>query len=580
MPHPPRSTPTPTSPSSRPDLSLVLCGEAGQGIQTIEHLLTRVLFRSGFHLFASREYMSRVRGGSNSTQIRVGVAPLAAEVDRIDLLLPLHQEALSHLARRITPGTIMLGDPTRITPPGAMVHLPLSALAAEAGNPLYEGTAAAAILAGALGAPRDVVVEEVRSLFGRKDPAVREGNQSVAEKGFALGADLAARGGIPCCVPPAAATSERVLLSGSEAFALGALAGGCDFLAAYPMTPSTGVMTFLAPLAERFGVVVEQAEDEIGAVNMALGAWYAGARALASTSGGGFALMVEALSLAGMIESPLVVHLGQRPGPATGLPTRTEQGDLLFALHAGHGEFPRALLAPGSVEQAYAFARASFDLADRWQVPVLVLTDQFLNDASGDRPAPLFAGVSRHPAVTRTEADYRRYRLTPDGVSPRGIPGWGEGVVAVDSDEHDQEGHITEEREVRRAMVEKRLRKLEGLRREALPPELTAGDGWDSLAVCWGSTRGPLLEAQRTLADPRLGVLHIPQPWPLHPAVGEILRRARRVTVVEGNATGQLAHLLARETGRSADRLILRYDGHPFTADGLAGELAGEGAGR
>jgi 2-oxoglutarate/2-oxoacid ferredoxin oxidoreductase subunit alpha len=562
----------------RSDLSLVLCGEAGQGLATIELLLTRVLLRSGFCVCATKEYMSRVRGGSNSTQIRVASHLVEAPLDRIDLAVPLDEGALPHLADRLSPSTVVLADPERIKTSRPLVSLPFAALSLEAGGRIYENTAAAGALAGAMGADAAVLEESVRELFAKKGEKALAANLFVSAKAFMLGRGLAAEGKLPA--PPSrpaglAASPERLLLSGSDAFALGALAGGCDFLAAYPMTPSTGVMTFLAAQAGRFGIVVEQAEDEIAAANMALGAWYAGARALASTSGGGFALMVEALSLAGAIESPLVVHLAQRPGPATGLPTRTEQGDLLFALHAGHGEFPRALLAPGSTAQAFHLARHAFDLADRWQVPVFLLTDQNLNDTLCDLAPDALGGVQATKAFMRTAPGYRRYAYAAEGVSPRGIPGFGEGLVGVDSDEHDEEGHITESAAVRRAMVEKRLRKGEGLALEALAPEklVWKGDAPEVVVACWGSTRAPLLEALESLGDPRIAGLHFPQVWPLPKEATALVRGAKVLAVAEGNAQGQFAQLISRVRNREADRLILRYDGSPFTADGLAAQI-------
>ncbi len=559
-----------------PDLSLVLCGEAGQGLATIEILLTRVLKRSGFHVYASKEYMSRVRGGSNSTQIRLSSRPVAAPLDRVDVAVPLDPGAIPHLAHLLSARTVVLADPGRVPTRRPLVSIPFSALALEAGGRIYENTAAAGALAGALGAEAEVLEAAVYELFAGKGEKALAANLAVSAHAFELGRALAGEGKLPAPPPRGAAVADGLLLSGTEAVALGCIAGGCDFLAAYPMTPSTGVMTFLAGQAGRFGIVVEQAEDEISAVNMALGAWYAGSRALCSTSGGGFALMVEGLSLAGAIESPLVIHLAQRPGPATGLPTRTEQGDLLFALHAGHGEFPRAILAPGSLPQAFALARRAFDLADRCQVPVFLLTDQHLNDSIHDLPADSLGGPVVNRSFVRGEADYRRYRPAADGISPRAIPGWGEGLVGVDSDEHDEEAHITESGEVRRSMVEKRMRKEELLRTSALPPEPL---GWkddqpETLVACWGSTRAALAEALELLGDPRVGGVHFPQVWPLPAGAEAAIRKSRRLLVAEGNAGGQFAQLLHRVCGRKPDALISRYDGHPFTVESLAASIA------
>jgi 2-oxoglutarate ferredoxin oxidoreductase subunit alpha len=365
----------------------------------------------------------------------------------------------------------------------------------------------------------------------------------------------------------------QILINGAEAVGLGAIAGGCDFVSSYPMSPSTGVLVFLAQHGREFDLIAEQAEDEIAAVNMALGAWYAGARAMVTTSGGGFALMTEGVSLAGMIESPLVVHLAQRPGPATGLPTRTEQGDLDLALYAGHGEFPRIIFAPGSICEAVELTRKAFHLADRFQIPVFVLTDQYLMDSHYNLDAPDLSEVDIARHVIETESGYKRYQLTADGLSPRGIPGFGKGLVCVDSDEHDEAGHITENMEVRVRMADKRLQKLGLLKEEAVEPTLIGPEGSDSIVVCWGSTRHIVEEAVTSLGRDDTAVLHFGQVYPLHSRSSSLLSGAKKVIVVEGNATGQFARILKIYADINADHEILKYDGLPFAADTLAREL-------
>jgi len=337
------------------------------------------------------------------------------------------------------------------------------------------------------------------------------------------------------------------------------------------MTPSTSVPLTLAAYAERLGLVVEQAEDEISAINMALGASFAGAPGLVATSGGGFALMVEGVSLAAMTETPIVIVVAQRPGPATGLPTRTEQADLEFVLHAGHGEFPRAVFAPGTVEQCFHLTRKAFDAAERAQGPAFVLTDQFLADSY--RAVDPFGvegldTVVVPPGGAEIEAPYRRYRLTENGVSPRLAPGASEHLVVADSDEHDETGHITEDLRFRNSIVEKRLRKQELLKAGAVAPEFVGEDGAEVLLVSWGSTRGSCLEAARMLRSRGMTAasLHFPQVWPLVPEqfVGR-MARSREIVSVEGNATGQFARLVRRETGFEISRRVLRYDGLPIT---------------
>ncbi|MCU0641221.1 MAG: 2-oxoacid:acceptor oxidoreductase subunit alpha [Candidatus Margulisbacteria bacterium] len=527
------------------ELSIVICGEAGQGIQTLETVLVKLVKKAGYNVFATKEYMSRVRGGVNSTSLRISARPVDAYVERIDLLFQLGLDLTKHLRRRIGPLTRVL---------------------TEIGNNMT----AVGVVAGILGLDRSVVEEFVSQYFQAKGPEVIGNNLAALRKGYEERLDL----GIKIVTDPL--VKEQIMVNGAEAVALGALAGGCNFIAAYPMTPSTGIFTFLAQQAAAFGLVAEQAEDEIAAINMALGAWYAGARAIVPTSGGGFALMVEGLSLAGMLETPVVISLGMRPGPATGLPTRTEQGDLNFALYAGHGEFPRIILAPGTLAEAFELSARAFNLADQYQVPVIVLTDQYFVDSyyNTGRFAP--AKVAAAPAIVKTEADYRRYQLTKDGISPRGIPGYGDGLVGVDSDEHDEAGHITEDlTDVRPRMVEKRVKKLAALQKAAISPTLIGRRDYKTLVVCWGSTRNAVAEALGALKKRDVACLHFSQVYPLHRKSAEYLKKAKKLISVENNATGQFAALVKRETGFEFDRQVNKYDGLPFSVEELVEALNG-----
>jgi len=320
------------------------------------------------------------------------------------------------------------------------------------------------------------------------------------------------------------------------------------------------------------GTVVEQAEDEIAAANMAVGAVCAGGRAMVPTSGGGFALMVEAVSLAGMLETPLVFVVAMRPGPATGLPTRTEQGDLNLVLYAGHGEFPRAVFAPGGVQECFYLTHRAFAMADKHQSPVFVLTDQYLADSFQNVEPFDLAELPELPAPLLEPADpktYKRFALTGDGISPRAIPGFSTALVVSDSDEHTEDGKLTEDLDVRVQMVTKRLNKGLGLAEDAIPPSCYGEDGADVLLVCWGSTLGPALEARERLEESgkSAAVLHFSQVWPLNEdQFLAQLTGAKRAVCVEGNATGQLAKLIRQETGFRFQDLVLRFDGLPITA--------------
>ncbi len=541
----------------RNELSIVLCGEAGQGIQTVENVLTRVLKLSGYHVFATKEYMSRVRGGCNSTSIRVSSKRLSAYVDRIDILVPLGKERTKHLNKRITKDTRILVEHEQI--------------AVE--NKIYTNIAAVGVLSGVIGADKKVLSDYLSGYFSAKGAKTIEENQKAAGKGYELGINLASSGKFALKIDPDPKVKNEIMISGAEAIGLGALMGGCNFISAYPMTPSTGVFTFLAQNAAGLEIVSEQAEDEIAAINMAIGAWYAGARAMVTTSGGGYDLMQEGMSLAGMLETPVVVSLGMRPGPATGLPTRTEQGDLDLALYSGHGEFPRAIFAPGSLEQAVELSRRAFDTADKFQVPVFILSDQYLVDSYYNLPSIDIPKEPPKKYFIKTAKDYRRYELTENGLSPRGVPGFGEGLVAADSDEHDEEGHITEDLELRKRFVEKRMNKLKLLEEEALEPELIGEKNSRILIVGWGSNFGIIKEALSALGRNDISFLHFPQVYPLPKSTMGHLRLAKRVIAIENNARGQFAELIEKLTGIKITERILKYDGLPFSVEELVSRI-------
>jgi len=559
--------------TAKHDVAIVVAGQAGQGIQTIESILTMVLKRSGYHVFATKEYMSRIRGGSNSTLIRVGSERVRANVDRIDLLIPLDDAAIDHLASRIDPETLIIGERQHLSTGREVIDIPFSRIAGEAGGKIYANTVAISALYGILEGELSVLEEYLSDHFSKKGKSVVAQNLDAARRGYGAGCELRSSGKVEFDLKKHVETAGEVLASGAQAVALGAISGGCRFIASYPMSPGTPVLTYLARHDRQFGIVVEQAEDELAAVNMAIGAWYAGGRAMVTTSGGGFALMEEGVSLAGITESPLVVHIGQRPGPATGMATRTEQADLELALHSGHGEFPRIIYAPGTIEEAFRLTHRAFNKADRYQIPVFVLTDQYFIDSYYCVPG-LDAPTEATPdAIVRTSPGYKRYALTDDGISPRGIPGFGEGLVCADSHEHTEDGHITEEIALRNRMMEKRMGKMDLIVRDSVPPTLIGPDKYRVLVICWGSNYHIAAEAVALLGEADIAVLHFSQIFPLPPETPELIGRAETTIAVENNFTGQFARLLRAYTGLDVHHKIRQYDGRPFCSELLARQI-------
>lgn len=544
---------------NKDEITLVLGGEAGQGIQTVEQILLWAFKMTGFNVCATKEYMSRVRGGQNSTQIRVSNRRVSAFREHTDLLVALSPGALEHLQDRVSPDTVVLGD-EKVVDDGVL-GLPFSRLAQEVGGPIFANIIAAGAVCSLFQVEADIFNQCLSAMFSRKGEEILRKDILAGEKGYQL-----AESWPKIVLEKDSTLSSQILLNGSEAVALGCMAGGCKFISSYPMTPSTAVQTFLAEHGSEVGLVYEQAEDEIAALNMALGASYAGAPSMVATSGSGFALMTEAVGLSGMMEIPVVIYIGMRPGPAVGLPTRTAQEDLNLALYSGPGEFARAIFAPGQLEDAYQLSQRAFHLADKYQIPVFILSDQYLADLNCNLPEDGLLDVEPEKYLVETEENYQRYQLTPDGISPRGVPGYGRGLVVVDADEHDQEGHITEDLELRTRMVEKRYHKLRMLRDEALAPVLYGEEDCEVLLVGWGSTYHPLEEARRELDRDDVGVLHFQQLYPLHPDTDKYLE-GKKTLIYENNIQGQLANLLKLEAGVDIQKRVLKYNGMPFSVE-------------
>jgi len=571
------------------DYSIKIGGEAGQGIQTVGDTLAKVFARSGFHVFTHQDYESRVRGGHNFYQIRFSDKPVMASKEKIDILVALDKESVEQHQSELHDNGLGIYDAASLKQKYGQprfLDIPFVALAvARGGNKIMANTVATGAVLGMLGMELDALISIIKNTFKKKGEQVINANINAAM----AGRDFAVKNCLRCSFSAGNARElsrkPKMLINGIEAIGLGALASGCKFYSAYPMTPSTGIMNYIADKEEEFGIIVEQAEDEIAAINMALGASFAGVRAMTGTAGGGFALMVEGLSLCGMTETPVVIALGQRPAPATGFPTRTEQGDLLFAMHTAHGEFPRIIFAPGTPEQAFYLTNKAFDLAEKYQIPAIIIFDQYLADTEWtfdgfDTSRIKYTDYRLRGDAFKNLKEYKRHAFTDTGVSPLGIPGEARHLIVTDSDEHDEEGHIVEDAGTRSRMVDKRLFKKLLLIREEIEPPVFYGDKNSEVVITgWGSNYGAMKEAIDELSKTHsIAMLHFSEVYPL-PLTAKldylnILKNAKKTICIENNATGQFARTLRAETGHVFDAAINKFDGRPFLIEGLLKEIS------
>lgn len=566
------------------DYSIKIGGEAGQGIQTIGDTLARVFSRSGYYVFTHQDYESRIRGGHNFFQIRFSDRPIYSSREKIDIVVALDKESINQHEKELSDIGQIIYDSESLKEKHEkpyFLDIPFNRLALEhGGSRIMANTVATGAVLGMLGLELDIFIGIIKETFKRKGEGVIKANIDSAMAGH----DYAVKQCLKCSFTVTKLTAPKVLMSAIEAIGFGAIASGCKFYAAYPMTPSTGIMNYLASKEKEYSIVVEQAEDEIAAINMALGASFAGVRAMTGTSGGGFALMVEGLSLAAMTETPIVIALGQRPGPATGFPTRTEQADLNFALYTAHGEFPRVIFAPGSPEQAVYLTNKAFDLTEKYQIPCIIIFDTYLADSEWTYEGLDLSRIKYKDYRLRSDSlkeivQYKRHAFTETGVSPLAIPGASRHLVVTDSDEHDEEGHIVEDAETRIRMVNKRLfKKLPLIRKDIEPPYFYGAENPDVIITGWGSTYGVMKEAVDALAaDCKIAMLHFSEIYPF-PSAGKFnymkkLRDAQVTICIENNATGQFARLMKTETGYTFNSLINRFDGRPFLLEDLVRKI-------
>lgn len=560
-------------------------GEAGFGIVTSGVLFAKMCSAMGRFTVDYNEKPNLIRGGHNVHQVTVADEPIFAASYRVDLLLALNRETVFLHLDELSEGARVIYDDGKSTVKTAelarndiqLFPVPLMRLTQEAkGDEIMRNTVGIGASLAFMGCDFAPLEEALKKTFGRK-PDVLARNITAARLGFEYVRSHYAEHLLPCMLDKKV-SYDKIVIAGNEAMALGAIQGGCTFYAAYPMSPSSSILHYLAAHDQDTGMVVKHAEDEIAVINMALGASFAGARSMIGTSGGGFALMVESVGLAGIAELPIVIIEVQRPGPATGMPTWTEAADLRFVLHAAQGEFPRVVLAPGDVEEAFAHTFLAHNLAEQWQLPVIVLSDKLLGETN--RAVPPFAmkgmQIERGKIMSEKELakmkQFHRYEITDDGASPRSLPGQKGGIYLSNSYEHELHGFSDETAAMRVAQADKRMRKLGGLLPQ-MPKPLLIGPAHAPLTfVTWGSTKGPVQEAVVRLNEEgvKINMVHFAGIWPFPIQEAEkILSSQKRLLLVENNSTAQFGGLLREQTGIHIEDKILKYNGRPFFPEEL-----------
>jgi len=559
-------------------LNWKVAGAAGEGIKTTGLMFSKMCLRHGLFTFDYTEYPSLIRGGHNTYQVMAGMEKVYSQEYDIDVLIALNQNAVKYHHPELTHDSVVIYDSTddkydinQYAIKGSIYDVPLVALAKEAGGERVMANNVALGVSAALFKLDITILDQIISeIFKSKGESVISLNQKSAHLGF----DYVQKNLKPLSniIVSKRETNEPIALTGNEALSLGAIAGGMKAYIAYPMTPSSSILHTLADWSEKADIMVKHAEDEIGVINMAIGAGFAGVRAACGTSGGGFAYMTEAVGLSGVAEIPLVIYECQRPGPALGMPTWTAQADLLFVINASQDEFPRLVFCPGDIIDAFELSRMSFELAEKYQLPVIVLSDKHLSESG--MSAPMFPakytierfGFNQKPEVDQT-GFYPRYQDTPNGVTPRSIPGTKDGYFIANSYEHDVHGIASEEVSDRNVQMDKRFRKLDEIK-TVIPPQFYDGSEHPEITfITFGSTKLAVQAALRQLRhvgiDAALYNISWIWPFPVEQTINVIQKSANPV-VVEGNKTNQLARLIRQETGIDVYHKRTKYDGRPF----------------
>lgn len=565
-------------------LTWLVGGEAGYGITTMGQMFARACARGGLHVFGYVEYPSLIRGGHNIALVRTGKDPVLAHSDKIDIMLALNRETIDlHLSEMAEDGVIIY-DGESISLDGVdlgavrTISVPLARITKELGaERVMRNTVALGASFAIMGIGFKPVENVLTTTFERKGADVVAHNVSVAKAGFDYVSEHA-KEPFKKTISIESNAAKRMVISGNEAIALGALKAGVKFMAAYPMTPVTSIMLILAKYGVKHKIIMKHSEDEIAAINMAIGAAHMGVRSMTATAGGGFSLMVEALGMAGITETPLVVVEGMRPGPSTGLPTWTDQADLRFLMHASQGEFPRVIFLPGDITECYEMTLKAFNAAEKYQMLCMILTDKYLGESVwSTEPFKQDYTVDRGLLLTMEEAaalkpgDYKRFEFTESGVSKRTLPGFPNTIYAVSTDEHKEDGDLDESSENRIKMVDKRARKLLSLKKEYLNDhdmfEVHGSLEAELTLVGWGSTKGPILEAVKVANANGLKVnflqVKMALPFPSD-GVAKVLGAAKKVLLVENNSEAQMGGVIRQYTGIDIPEKMLRYDGRPF----------------
>ena len=574
------------------DFALAIGGEAGQGIATPGDILARIIVRRGLHLCTYNAYQSIIRGGHIFLTMRISDAEILNHGDKLDLLLCLNQNTMDRHQRLMGPGSRIVYN-SDATNPGSedkgadLCGLPVGELT-QSRNRLVQNTVGMGAIAYLMGIDFSVLEESLALRFQRRGQAMVDENVGVAKAGY----DYAGVHFRAFEQSPPVGEKPLAVWSGNEALAMGAAAAGVKFYAAYPMSPATGVLHWMAANARNLGIMVRQAEDEIAVSNMVVGAAHAGTRSMCATSGGGFALMSEAVGAAAMMEIPVVFINVQRAGPSTGVPTKTEQGDLWQTLGASQGDFERIIVSPFDSLDAFNTMPEVFNLTDKYQCPAIVISDLYISEGRfsvDPDKINMHPNIDRGALITRpsTSDGYLRYEDTKSGISPRAIPGLEGYVHVVATDEHDEDSTLISDEftntHKRRQMVEKRARKFETIVDDIAPPVLAGPAEADVTLIGWGSTHGMIVEAAAALNAAGISTNNLQIKWmvPLHgDQIMETLSKAKRTIIVENNYSGQFARYLRSETGFSADGHIRKYDGEPFMphhiVDGVKAQIAGE----